>query len=321
MSIWKWAALIVALLALTVSLLNGSWLAPAPAGKLMLIAHRGIVQPLREGADPAACAAANMAPNEHMFIENSIFAIQHAAREGADAIAVDVQATKDGRMAVFADSELDCRTDGKGALRDRTMAELKRLDIGHGYTADGGKTFPLRGRGVGAMPAVEDLLERVPGKQIIFSFAGSDPREADLLIAAFKRAGMEPGERFGFFGDAAVIARIKALAPGAWAFSRQEIGACLPAYFKTGWTGIVPEPCRDTTIAIPLANQWRNWGWPNRFLARVNGAGSRTILAADVTGGAIAGIARPDQLAEVPRGYRGYLWVEDYYNIGRSLGR
>ncbi len=27
------------------------------------------------------------------------------------------------------------------------MSELKTLDIGYGYTADGGKSFPFRGQG------------------------------------------------------------------------------------------------------------------------------------------------------------------------------
>ncbi len=33
------------------------------------------------------------------------------------------------------------------------------------------------------------------------------------------------------------------------------------------------------------------------------------------------GIERPEQLNEVPRSFRGYLWVEDIYNVGPALGR
>ncbi len=64
---------------------------------------------------------------------------------GADMVEIDVAPTADGQMAVFHDWTVDCRTEGKGNVRDKTMAELKQLDPGYGYTADGGKTFPLRG--------------------------------------------------------------------------------------------------------------------------------------------------------------------------------
>ena len=31
----------------------------------------------------------------------------------------------------------------------RILEELQRLDVGYGYTSDGGETFPFRGSGVG----------------------------------------------------------------------------------------------------------------------------------------------------------------------------
>ena len=59
---------------------------------------------------------------------------------------------QDGQLSVFHDYDLSMRTNGAGNISDYTMAELKQLDIGYGYTADGGKTFPFRGKGIGLMP-------------------------------------------------------------------------------------------------------------------------------------------------------------------------
>jgi hypothetical protein len=64
---------------------------------------------------------------------------------GADLVEIDVAPTPTGN-GVFHDWTVDCRTEGKGEVRAATMAELKQLDPGYGYTADGGKTFPLRGK-------------------------------------------------------------------------------------------------------------------------------------------------------------------------------
>jgi glycerophosphoryl diester phosphodiesterase len=64
----------------------------------------------------------------------------------------NVHPTTDGQFAVFHDWTLDCRTDGHGITREHSIADLKKLDIGYGYTTDGGRRYPFRGSGVGMMP-------------------------------------------------------------------------------------------------------------------------------------------------------------------------
>jgi glycerophosphoryl diester phosphodiesterase len=95
--------------------------------------------------------------------------------------------------------------------------------------------------------------------------------------------------------------------------------ACMMDYVKVGWTGYVPESCRNTTVAIPLNYQWAIWGWPNRFLDRMADVNTKVLMFGDYEDGVIAGIERPEQLGEVPRDFRGYLWVEDIYTVGRAL--
>ncbi|MEA1015443.1 glycerophosphodiester phosphodiesterase family protein [Sphingosinicella sp. LY1275] len=322
MSRWKVAAIALAAFAVIVSLLNASWIAPRPTGKLILVAHRGIAQQFdRTGIDNQTCTATRIRPLEHNFIENTLFSMRHAVRLGADVVELDVAPTADGQMVVFHDWTLDCRTDGKGEVRAHKLADLKRLDIGYGYTADGGRTFPLRGRGVGAMPAVEDVLQGMGRTPLMFNFKSRDPNEADLLLAAFARAGVKPDQRHSFYGHPAVVARMKQHVPDAWTFTKEGAKTCLVDYAKLGWTGFMPESCRDTTVFVPLNYQWAIWGWPNRFLARMAEANSRVILMGDYKDGIGAGIERPEQLADVPRAYRGYLWVEDFYNVGRALQR
>jgi glycerophosphoryl diester phosphodiesterase len=42
------------------------------------------------------------------------------------------------------------------------MTSLKKLDIGYGYTADGGKTYPFRGKAIGLMPTLTEVLQAFP---------------------------------------------------------------------------------------------------------------------------------------------------------------
>lgn len=124
-----------------------------PTQKSTLLAHRGVAQRFdTAGLAADTCTAARMVPSGHRFIENTIASMRAAFDAGADIVELDVQPTTDGQFAVFHDWTLDCRTDGKGRTRDHDMASLRKLDVGHGYTADGGKTFPLRGAGAGLMP-------------------------------------------------------------------------------------------------------------------------------------------------------------------------
>lgn len=104
--------------------------------------------------------------------------------------------------------------------------------------------------------------------------------------------------------------------PAGWTWTRDAARACYDDYFKMGWLGIVPESCRGKTMLIPLDGQLKVWGWPKRFMARMNAAGVKVIL-----GEPGKGVAKVQQLPEVPRDFTGYLWVEDIARIGPAIRR
>jgi glycerophosphoryl diester phosphodiesterase len=319
---WQWAGAGAGVVALTLSVVNASWIAPRLAKPLVLVAHKGIAQQIVHGGiTDDTCTASRMVPSEHDFIDNTLRSFSNARHYGADAIMLEVHPTKDGQMVAFHDWTVHCRTDGHGAVRDLTLAQLKKLDVGYGYTADGGKTYPLRGKGVGGMPTVEEVLREVPRMRLIFHFKSKDPRDADVLLAALRRGGATIDGRLGFYGHPAVIGRVRKLAPGAWAFAVQDTKACLTDYVKFGWTTYVPPSCRNTTVVVPLNYQWAIWGWPKRFLARMDGVGTRVILTGDYEKGGAMGLTRAEQLAKVPSDFRGYVFIDDFYAVGRALER
>ena len=319
MSKWKIAGLAIAVIAVALSLINASWIAPRPAGRLLLVAHGAVGQPSKDGST-GPCAAAQIAKPDHNYIENTLPSIQRAYFLGANAVEIDVQRTKDGQIVAFHDATLDCRTNGKGRVRDRTLAELKALDAGYGYTPDGGKTFPLRGR-IGAIPTFDEVMRAAGSQPVIFHFVTGDPADADALAAGFARAGIPIHDKIGFTGPQPVLDRMRRHAPKAWMFDASNASACSSDYLKWGWTGFTPGSCQGATVMIPLDRQWTIWGWPNRFLARMRGADANVVVATGVEDARPLGITMPEQLGKVPRSFRGYLWVEDIYNVGPSLQR
>jgi glycerophosphoryl diester phosphodiesterase len=311
---------LAALAALALSAMNASWFAPAPKGALVLIAHRGIGQPVdRAAPGAAACSARAIRPSGHLFIENTQFSMQSALRYGAGGLLLDLKATGDGRAVIFRDAALECRTNGAGRLSERPLAYLKGLDVGHGYTADGGRTFPLRGRGFGGMLTLEEVLHAFGRELLILDLA--DANAAAAAIAAFGRAGVAIGPTHGFAGPPEALARLRQLTPNGWVLDRGAGEACLSGYRRTGWLGIVPDECRGLTLNLPFDGAWTLWGWSYRFADRMAGAGARLFLSADPDGPELVGLESPEQFGEIGRLMTGLLLIEDMHDVGRAVVR
>jgi glycerophosphoryl diester phosphodiesterase len=80
--------------------------------------------------------------------ENTLRGFRRALDAGAAAVELDVQLTKDGRLAVIHDETVDRTTNGRGRVQDFTLAELQRLDAGLGER----------------IPALEEVVELVRGR-------------------------------------------------------------------------------------------------------------------------------------------------------------
>ena len=80
--------------------------------------------------------------------ENTLRSFRRALAVGVAAVELDVQLTKDGRLAVIHDETLDRTTNGRGPVQDFTLAELKRLDAGRGEP----------------VPSLEEVFDLVQGK-------------------------------------------------------------------------------------------------------------------------------------------------------------
>ncbi|MGO7874202.1 glycerophosphodiester phosphodiesterase, partial [Rhizobium leguminosarum] len=75
--------------------------------------------------------------------------------------------------------------------REHSMADMRKLDIGYGYTADGGKTFPFRGRGIGMMPTLAEVLSSFPDRRFLINVKSRDPSEGEKLAAVLNGLSRE----------------------------------------------------------------------------------------------------------------------------------
>ncbi len=286
---------------------NTSLLSNRPGSSPAVLAHRGVAQDYaRAGMTGETCTASRMLPPRHAYLENTIPSMEAAFALGADALELDVHPTTDGKFAVFHDWTLDCRTEGKGATRSHSMAELKTLDVGYGYTADGGKTFPFRGKGIGMMPSLDEVLLRFPGRRFNINVKSNDPREGDALAA--RLGTLTPTERgyLSVYGGDKPIAAIKAALPDMHTLSRASLKQCIARYAGLGWSGYVPDACRGGTLLIPINIAKWMWGWPDRFLDRMQSVDTRVYLLGPYSGGGFSqGLDDPQLINQLPDGYSG----------------
>lgn len=306
----------------TVTLINASWLAPAPTGVPRVLAHRGIHQEFsRTGLKNDDCTATRIHPPTHPYLENTILSMRASFAAGADAIELDVHPTTDGEFAVFHDWGLECRTNGKGVTRRQSMAYLRTLDLGYGYTADGGKSFPFRGKGVGMMPTLEEVLAAFPDKRILINIKSNDAYEADALVRYLKAHGRPVDGRLYVWADGKPGDRLAEIAPEAHVVGRKRMKACGYAYLAWGWSGHVPEICRSTGFIVPTDMRWALWGWPNRFLDRMQRAGVEVQIAGPIGGDQGSGLVRPEELDAVPQGFGGFVITDEIAVIGPEVRR
>ncbi len=111
--------------------------------------------------------------------ENTMVAFERAVELGYTWLETDVHVTRDGVVVAFHDSRLDRVTDRSGRIAELTYADVAAADAGHGYTLDGGATYPFRGTGV-TVPRLADLLNRWPGVRVNID-AKADTSVAPLI--------------------------------------------------------------------------------------------------------------------------------------------
>ncbi|WP_309122035.1 glycerophosphodiester phosphodiesterase family protein [Paenibacillus sp.] len=283
------------------------------------LAHRGMAQTFpMEGITGDACTAERIHEPEHPYLENTIPSMEAAFRAGADIVEFDVQPTTDGRFAVFHDWTLECRTDGVGATREHTMEELKRLDIGYGYTADGGKTYPFRGTGVGLMPALDEVWARFPEQSFLLHVKSNDGEEGVRLAGILSALPAERRERLAVYGGDEPIAELRRLVPDLRTMSMATMKRCLIPYLAVGWTGYVPVACHGTQLHLPEKIAPWLWGFPETFVRRMEEADTRVVLVAG-DGAWSEGFDDPQAVERLPKRYRGFVWTNRIDLIGPYL--
>ncbi len=302
---------------LILTFVNASWIAADTPGHVRLIANGGIAQQYLPGGRKSPCPATQILPPIHDILEDTERAVLMAQRMGADMVAVDLARTADNALVLFPDATLDCRTNGKGPVAGATLAQLRALDLGYGYTADKGATFPLRGKGVGLATTLEQAIDLNPRARFLFRLSTPDAATAGLLVQQLKAMGRDPGATGdAFTGKDEAVSAFRAAFPKAWAWTDEGAQSCTGSYRLMGWTGLTPGACQSGTLVAPLDGTFTLWGWPNRLQGRITAVGGQVLATRDGNG---AGLRHAADLPLIPVSYHGHVMVDDFWTVGPAL--
>ncbi|MDQ0914856.1 glycerophosphodiester phosphodiesterase family protein [Paenibacillus sp. V4I5] len=300
----------LAVLSVFTYLNNSSLLTQQRKDAPLLLAHRGLAQTFTmEGITNETCTAERIYVPDHPYLENTIPSMEAAFQAGADIVEFDIKPTKDGQFAVFHDWTLDCRTNVKGVTKDYTMTELKNLDIGYGYTADHGQTYPFRGHGIGLMPSLDEVLSYFPEQSFLIHIKSNDPNEGEMLAQFLSALPQNRLNQLTIYGGDEPIASLKENLPTIQAMSKSTMKSCLLPYIAAGWAGYVPPACKNTELHIPEKIAPWLWGWPDRFINRMDKSGTPVIVVGGNGSDFSSGFDTADDITRLPKNFTGGIWT------------
>lgn len=295
---------------------NSSWLYGPTGRPPLLLAHRGLAQTFPIAALTGSEDTSKIIyPPEHSFLENTIRSMEVAFEYGADIVELDVQRTADGRFAVFHDSLLEFRTNGSGPIRAQTLEALKALDVGFGYTADGGKTFPFRGQGVGLMPSLDEVLARFPDREFLIDVKTGESEDGMALAALLAQLPRARQERLAAYGGKKAMETLAHALPSIRVMSKPRLLHASLTYFALGWSGYVPAAFHRTELRVPLRFAPLFWGWPHRLVERMRSVDTTVVVVAG-DGRWSQGFDTLESLQTIPEGFAGVIWTNRIDRIG-----
>ncbi len=120
--------------------------------------------------------------------ENTLAAFDAACRAGVPYFELDVHMTRDGEVVVCHDDDLARTTDRAGLIGEMAFSELRRADAGYRFSADGGMTFPFRGRGL-TIPTLSEVLGEFPSVRVVVEVKQRAPSLIGAMLGVIDSLG------------------------------------------------------------------------------------------------------------------------------------
>jgi glycerophosphoryl diester phosphodiesterase len=175
--------------------------------------------------------------------ENTLAAFAAGLETGAAIVEFDVHLTRDGEVVVIHDKTIDRTTDGRGEVKQMSLAEIRRFSAGYPSrfgSAYAGERVPTLAEALGL------LRERAQAMIEIKPEAVTDDAEGGIeahVVEEVRRAGMEKDVALISF-DRRALRRCQGFAPGilrGHLFHKGAVGEMLEGAREVASELVMPE--------------------------------------------------------------------------------
>jgi glycerophosphoryl diester phosphodiesterase len=157
-----------------------------------------------------------------LWPENTLHAFERAADMGVDVIETEIHSTTDNALVFIHDETVDRTTNGTGLVNSLSLKEIKELDAGYTWTADGGRTFPFRGKGI-TIPTLEEVFTALPNIRINIDMKQINPSLAAPLCQTINDFDLGDRVMVASFDTKAIRDFRRACSNVATSASRREV--------------------------------------------------------------------------------------------------
>ena len=208
-------------------------------GAVALLSLAGAGAQSREVRRPAVIAHRGVALEAP---ENTLPAISKAIELGCGMAEIDLRYSADREVVLMHDATVDRTTDGSGAVSQKTLADLRRLDAGARFRAGG-----FRGT---AVPTLREAVELARGRiELYLDLKELDPRPAVRAVESLGARSMVVFRPYTYLA----LRQILMEAPEARVLI--DLGDWVQA------PGLVPTLRREFPTGA-LSSDWGNWTAP-----------------------------------------------------------
>ena len=122
------------------------------------------------------------------YPENTILSYQKAIEAGADILEMDVQLTSDNRLVVFHDDTLERMTNGSGILKEKSLTDIKKLNVGSEFIpahTGGQNIYPFKNAEL-KIPLLSEVFSEFPKCRFNIDIKQHEKKVSEALYETIK---------------------------------------------------------------------------------------------------------------------------------------
>jgi glycerophosphoryl diester phosphodiesterase len=168
------------------------------------------------------------------------------------------------------------------------------------------------------MVSIEDVFRTYPDREFLIHIKDGGNEIGPILLNFLETLDESSIDNISVYGNDLALDLLRDHYPQMKTLSKSRMVGAFLRYLLIGWTGFVPGAIRNMEIHLPVQYAKLFWGWPDRFLQRMDKANTRVVLVQYVDGWS-DGFDSETDLMKLPENYTGGIWTNRIDVVGPLL--